>query len=89
MLSVLFGVVEIVSVEKKSVRAAIDLPKLGRVSVKVIDLLGRKVKNPIDAYLVLKWLCFSFEADFGIQLEPEEESKLRRLATLKPKDSEG
>lgn len=77
------------SVERKSVRAAIDLARLGRVSVKVVDLLGRKVKNPIDAYLVLKWLCFSFEADFGIQLEPEEENKLRRLATLEPKDNEG
>jgi hypothetical protein len=51
-------------------------------------LLERKVKNPIDAYLVLKWLCFSFEANFGIQLEPEEERKLRRLAALEPKDNE-
>jgi hypothetical protein len=85
----LFKVVEIMSVKRKSLRVAIDLPKLERVSVKVVHLLGRKIRNPIDAYLVLKWLCFSFEADFGIQLEPEEENKLRRLAALKPKDNEG
>jgi hypothetical protein len=77
------------SAERKSVRAAIDLPKLARVSLKIIDLLGRKTKNPIDAYLVLKWLCFCFEVDFGVQLEPEEENKLRRLAALKPEDNEG
>lgn len=77
------------SVERKSRRVAIDLPKLGRVSVKVVDLLARKTKNPTDAYLVLKWLCFSFETEFGIQLDPEEENELRRLAALEPKDNEG
>ena len=77
------------SAERKFEKVAIDLSRLGRVSVKIVHLLGRKTKNPIDAYLVLKWLCFCFEVDFGIQLEPEEENKLRRLAALEPKDNEG
>jgi len=76
-------------IERKSEKVAIDLSKLSRVSVKVIDLLARKVKNPVDAYLVLKWLCFSFEADFGIHLEPVEEDKLRRLAAQELENSEG
>ena len=76
-------------VERKYAKVSLDLPRLGRVSLKIVDLLGRKTKNPIDAYLVLKWLCFSFEADFGITLEPEEENKLKRLAALKPRDYEG
>jgi hypothetical protein len=81
--------VETLGVKRKSVKVAIDFSKVARVSVKIVDLLRRKTRNPIDAYLVLKWLCFCFEVDFGVQLKPEEENKLRRLAALKPEDNEG
>ena len=77
------------SLEKESEKVAVDLYKLSRVSVKVINLLARKCKNPVDGYLVLKLLVFSFEADFGIHLEPEEEDKLRRLAAQELENDEG
>jgi hypothetical protein len=53
--------------------------KLGRVSTKVINLMGKKLKNPVDCYLLLKLICFSFEEDFGFHLEPQEESELRKM----------
>jgi hypothetical protein len=77
------------SVERNYVEVPLDLPKLGRVSLKIVDLVGRKTRNPFDAYLVLRWLCFCLEADYGFQLEPKEENKLKRLAALKPRDYEG
>jgi hypothetical protein len=75
--------------ERKFDKVAIDLSKLGRVSVKIFDLLRRKTKNPIDAYLVLKWLCFVFEADFGVRLEPGEESKLKKMMIPESENYEG
>lgn len=63
--------------------------KLGRVSTKVISLLGRKLKNPIDCYLLLKFICFSFEEDFGFHLEPQEESKLRKMMLPESENCEG
>jgi hypothetical protein len=84
----LYEVVGIMSEESKSEGIAIDLPRLGRVCVKVVDLLGRRTRSPIEAYLVLKLLCLTFEADLDIQLETEEESKLRRLAAPKVENSE-
>ena len=67
------------SAERKFEKVAIDPSRMGRLSLKIFDLLRRKSRNPIDGYLVLKWLCFCFEEDLGVRLEPEEESKLRAL----------
>ena len=63
--------------------------KLGRVSKKVINLLSRKLKSPVDCYLLLKFICFSFEKDFGFHLEPQEESKLRKMMIPESENYEG
>jgi predicted Ser/Thr protein kinase len=75
-------------------RKVIDFDKaycerLGRVSTKVINLLGRKLKNPVDCYLLLKVICFSFEEDFEFHLEPQEESKLRKMMLPECENCEG
>jgi len=57
----------------------VDLDKICRVGDKVRILIRRKIKNPIEAYLVLKLLCMSFEDVVGFSLDFEEESKLRKM----------
>jgi hypothetical protein len=65
-----------------------DFEKLGRVGNKVLNLLSRKIKNPADAYLLLKLLCFFFEDSIGFSLEPKEESKLRKMLVDETEDFE-
>jgi hypothetical protein len=63
--------------------------RLSRVSTKVIDLLSRKLRNPVDCYLLLKLVSYSFEEDFGFHLEPQEESNLRKMMLPESENCEG
>jgi hypothetical protein len=67
--------------------AEFDLSKIFRVGDKVIDVLNKKIKNPIERYLVLKLLCISEEAN-GFVLSTEDEAKLREMARDESLDDE-
>jgi hypothetical protein len=57
----------------------IDFKRLFRVGEKVQTFLGRKIEDPIEAYLLLKMLCYSIEDSFGFRLDIEEEAKFREM----------
>ena len=62
----------------------LDFAKIQRVGTKVMSMLDKKISNPVEAYLLLKLLCFSIEDDEGFKLMPEDEERLRKLC-LEPK----
>ena len=57
----------------------IDFKRLFRVGEKVQTFLGRKIDDPIEAYLLLKMLCYSIEDSCGFRLDTEEEAKFREM----------
>jgi hypothetical protein len=58
---------------------SLDFAKIKRVGDKVMQMLNKKVSNPVEAYFLLKLLCFSIEASEGFKLMPEDEERLREL----------
>jgi hypothetical protein len=57
----------------------LDFAKLKRVGDKVMQMLNKKISSPVEAYFLLKLLCFSIEASEGFKLMPEDEERLRQL----------
>ena len=57
----------------------LDFAKIKRVGDKVMQMLNKKLSNPVEAYFLLKLLCFSIEASEGFKLMPEDEERLREL----------
>jgi hypothetical protein len=57
----------------------LDLAKFRRVGTKVMSILNNKMNNPVEAYLLLKILCYSIEDSEGFKLMPEDEERLRKL----------
>ena len=57
----------------------LDFAKIKRVGDKVMQMLNKKVSNPVEAYFLLKLLCFSIEASEGFKLMSEDEERLREL----------
>lgn len=57
----------------------IDFKCLFSVAEKVQTFLGRKIDDPIEAYLLLKILCYSIEETFGFRLDTKEEAKFREI----------
>ena len=57
----------------------LDFAKIKRVGDKVMQMLNKKLTNPVEAYFLLKLLCFSIEASEGFKLMSEDEEKLREL----------
>ncbi len=73
--------------EKVTIRMdEIDFPKIERVGSKVSMLLEKKLKDPFEAYLLLKLLCFTMEKAYGFQIEPEYEEELKKLLFESPKE---
>ena len=66
----------------------VDFAKIGRVGNKVLDLLARKIKNPLHGYLLLKSLCFVFEDSLGCHLEPEDKHELKKMIVEESEDFE-
>ena len=58
---------------------SLDFAKIKRVGDKVMQMLNKKLSNPVEAYFLLKLLCFSIEASEGFKLMPEDEERLREL----------
>ena len=57
----------------------LDLAKFHRVGAKVMSILNKRFSNPVEAYLLLKILCFSIEESEGFKLLPEDEEQLRKM----------
>ena len=57
----------------------LDFAKIKRVGDKVMQMLNKKLSNPVEAYFLLKLLCFSIEASEGFKLMSEDEEKFREL----------
>lgn len=57
----------------------LDFAKIKRVGDKVMQMLNKKMGNPVESYFLLKLLCFSIEASEGFKLMPEDEERLREL----------
>jgi hypothetical protein len=57
----------------------LDFAKIKRVGDKVMQMLNKKLTNPVEAYFLLKLLCFSIEASEGFKLMSEDEERLREL----------
>lgn len=57
----------------------LDFAKIKRVGDKVMQMLNKKVSNPVESYFLLKLLCFSIEVSEGFKLMPEDEERLREL----------
>jgi hypothetical protein len=57
-----------------------DLSRMFRVGDKISAILDKKIKNPIERYLVLKMLCISFEEAGGFVLSTEDETRIREIA---------
>ena len=55
----------------------IDLDKILRIGNKVNDILDKKIRNPVERYLVLKMLLISFEETAQFTLSPQDEEMLR------------
>ena len=75
--------------DKVSERVAFDLndvnfPKLYRIGEKINALLIRKIKDPLEAYLLLKMLCYSIEDSQGIKMTPEDEANFRKMVIEEP-----
>ncbi len=68
--------------EKKTRMITIDFNKVGLIGVKVAELLSKRTKDPIEAYVILRWLCINFEATYGFQLDPQQEDELRKMAII-------
>ncbi len=64
----------------------LDLAKFHRVGTKVMSILNKRVSNPVEAYLLLKLLCYSIEDSEGFKLMPEDEEKLRKMCLEPPKN---
>lgn len=47
--------------------------RIARVAVKALKLLGRKTKNPSEAYLASKFLTIYFENTLGFEMLPSDE----------------
>ena len=62
----------------------LDLAKFHRVGTKVMSILNKRVSSPVEAYLLLKILCYSIEDSEGFRLMLEDEEKLRRLCLEPP-----
>jgi hypothetical protein len=62
----------------------LDLAKFHGVDTKVMSILNKRVSNPIEAYLLLKILCYSIEDSEGFRLIPEDEERLRKLCLEPP-----
>ena len=65
----------------------LDLAKFHRVGTKVMSILNKRTSNPVEAYLLLKILCFSIEDSEGFKLMPQDEEKLRQLCLEPPKNN--
>ena len=62
----------------------LDLAKFHRVGTKVMGILNKRVSSPVEAYLLLKILCYSIEDSEGFRLMPEDEERLRKLCLEPP-----
>lgn len=57
----------------------INILKIRRVGTKITQLLDRKISNPTEAYLTLKFLCIHIEETQQIQLTQTDEEKIRNI----------
>jgi hypothetical protein len=66
----------------------LDLEKIFRVGDKVSMLIDKKLKNPIEKYLLVKMLLISFEESAEFVLSPQDETKLRAFCHDESLDEE-
>lgn len=64
----------------------LDLSKFHRVGTKVMSILNKRMSNPVEAYLLLKVLCYSIEESEGFRLMPDAEERLRKMCLGLPKN---
>jgi hypothetical protein len=79
--------------EKVSERAftgnEIDIDSTLRAANEVTDFLDKNLEKPFERYMVARLVSILYEETRDYSLEPEFESKIRKLARQKPKKSEG
>jgi hypothetical protein len=67
----------------------IDLDSTLRAANKVTDFLDKNLKKPFERYMVARLVSILYEETKNYSLEPEFESKIRKLARKKPENPEG
>jgi hypothetical protein len=63
-----------------SKRIAVDFDRIMRIEKKMMSVLQKKTKSPLEGYLVVKMLCIFFEDNKGLKLDEASEAKLRSIA---------
>ena len=67
----------------------IDIDSTLRAANEVTDFLDKNLEKPFERYMVARLVSILYEETGDYSLEPEFESKIRKLARQKPKKSEG
>ena len=67
----------------------IDIDSTLRAANEVTDFLDKNLEKPFERYMVARLVSILYEETRDYSLEPEFESKIRKLARQKPKKSEG
>ena len=61
-------------------RIAVDFERIMRIGKKLMSVIRKKSKSPLEGYLVVKMLCIYFEDNKGLRLDDASEKKLRSIA---------
>ena len=67
----------------------IDIDLTLRAANKVTDFLDKNLEKPSERYMVARLVSILYEETKSFSLEPEFESKIRKLARQKPGKSDG
>lgn len=67
----------------------IDIDSTLRAANKVTDFLDENLEKPFERYMVARLVSILYEETRDYSLEPEFESKIRKLAKKKTKESDG
>lgn len=70
-------------------KTTVELTKAISVANKVMKLLGRRTRNPSEAYLASKFVTIYFETAYNLRLLPSEEEELRSFVKDKLKEIDG
>ena len=67
----------------------IDIDSTLRAANKVTAFLDKSLEKPSERYMVARLVSILYEETKNYSLEPEFESKIRKLARQKPEKPEG
>lgn len=67
-----------------STKVPVDMEKCLRISKKILELLQKKTKNSVEAYLTVRLLGIFLEEKLEFKLTPTQEEELRKMWKKEP-----